>query len=143
MVPIALYGDTSFNKDRIRRCLVNGSDLIPGASTINFDEITKERIFKSLNDANLSKFKDLKTDFELLKFQLGRTPLMMDFIEHGSRDPFTFVAEYKSYYGFLIKVLPNNWNLSKRSLKILESLSMEVLNGKRAEEALILRALLR
>jgi hypothetical protein len=142
LVPIALYGDTSFNKDRIRRCLVNGSDLIPGASTINFDEITKERIFKSLNDANLSKFKDLKTDFELLKFQLGRTPLMMDFIEHGSRDPFTFVAEYKSYYGFLIKVLPNDWELPKRSLKILESLSMEVLNGKRAEEALILRALL-
>jgi hypothetical protein len=142
LVPIALYGDTSFNKDRIRRCLVNGSDLIPGASTINFDEITKERIFKSLNDANLSKFKDLKTDFELLKFQLGRTPLMMDFIEHGSRDPFTFVTEYKSYYGFLIKVLPNDWTLSKRSLKILESLSMEVLNGKRAEEALILRALL-
>ncbi|MFN5319032.1 MAG: DEAD/DEAH box helicase, partial [Bacteroidia bacterium] len=122
LVPIALYGDTSFNKDRIRRCLVNGSDLIPGASTINFDEITQKRIFESLNEANLSKFKDLKTDFELLKFQLGRTPLMMDFIEHGSRDPFTFVAEYKSYYGFLIKVLPNNWNLSKRSLKILESL---------------------
>ena len=142
LVPIALYGDTSFNKDRIRRCLVNGSDLIPGASTINFDEITKERIFKSLNDANLSKFKDLKTDFELLHFQLGRTPLMMDFIEHGSRDPFTFVAEYKSYYGFLIKVLPDDWELPKRSLKILESLSMEVLNGKRVEEALILRALL-
>ena len=142
LVPIALYGDTSFNKDRIRRCLVNGSELIPGASTINFDEITKERIFKSLNDVNLSKFKDLKTDFELLKFQLGRTPLMMDFIEHGSRDPFTFVAEYKSYYGFLIKVLPKDWNLSKRSLKLLESLSMEVLNGKRLEEALLLRALL-
>jgi hypothetical protein len=141
LVPIALYGDTSFNKDRIRRCLVNGSDLIPGASTINFDEITEKLIFESLNKANLSKFKDLKTDFELLNFQLGRTPLMMDFIEHGSRDPFTFVAEYKSYYGFLIKVLPD-WELPKRSLKILESLSMEVLNGKRAEEALILRALL-
>ena len=144
LVPIALYGDTSFNKDRIRRCLVNGSDLIPGASTINFDEITKERIFKSLNDANLSKFKDLKTDFELLKFQLGRTPMMMDFIEHGSRDPYSFVAEYKSYYGFLAKIYPTVWRdkLSKRSLKILESLSMEVLNGKRIEEALLLRALL-
>lgn len=144
LVPIALYGDTSFNKDRIRRCLVNGSDLIPGASTINFDEITKERIFKSLNDANLSKFKDLKTDFELLKFQLGRIPLMMDFIEHGSRDPYSFVAEYKSYYGFLSKINPTVWRdkLSKRSLKILESLSMEVLNGKRIEEALLLRALL-
>jgi len=144
LVPIALYGDTSFNKDRIRRCLVNGSDLIPGASTINFDEITKERIFKSLNDANLSKFKDLKTDFELLMFQLGRTPMMMDFIEHGSRDPYSFVAEYKSYYGFLAKINPTVWRdkLSKRSLKILESLSMEVLNGKRIEEALLLKALL-
>ena len=144
LVPIALYGDTSFNKDRIRRCLVNGSDLIPGASTINFDEITKERIFKSLNDANLSKFKDLKTDYELLKFQLGRTPMMMDFIEHGSRDPFTFVTEYKSYFGFLAKVNPNEWGkiLDARPLKILESLSTEVLNGKRLEESLILFHLL-
>ena len=144
LVPIALYGDTSFNKDRIRRCLVNGSDLIPGASTINFDEITQKRIFESLNEANLSKFKDLKTDFELLKFQLGRTPMMMDFIEHGSRDPYSFVTEYKSYYGFLAKINPTIWRdkLSKRSLKILESLSMEVLNGKRIEEALLLRALL-
>ncbi len=140
LVPIALFGDTSFNKDRIRRCLVNGSDLIPGASTINFDSITKERIFKSLNDANLSKFKDLKTDFDLLNFKLGYTPMMMDFIEHGSRDPFTFVNEYKSYYGFLLKLkLPEeSEKLVGDQLKILESLSLEVLNGKRLEESLIL-----
>ena len=122
----------------------NGSDLIPGASTINFDTITKERIFKSLNEANLSKFKDLKTDFELLKFKLGYTPMMMDFIEHGSRDPFTFVNEYKSYYGFLVKLkLPQeSEKFLGDPLKILESLSLEVLNGKRLEESLILFQLL-
>jgi superfamily II DNA or RNA helicase len=142
LVPIALFGDTSFNKDKIRRCLVNGSELIPGASTINFDEISKERIFKSLNEVNLNKFKDLKNDFELLKFQLGRTPMMVDFINYGSRDPYTFVNEYKSYYGFLVKVglIDSNIKLNPKSQKILESLSIEVLNGKRNEEALILKA---
>ena len=144
LVPIALYGDTSFNKDRIRKCLVNGSDLIPGASTINFDEITKERIFKSINEANLSKFKDLKTDFELLKFELGRTPMMIDFINYGSRDPFLFVNEYRSYFGFLKKVQPKDWSekLSARELKILETLSMEVLNGKRLDESFMLKVIM-
>ncbi len=38
LVPIALYGDTSYNKDTLRKCLSSGSALIPGSSTINFDE---------------------------------------------------------------------------------------------------------
>ena len=46
MVPIALYGDRSYNKDTIRKLINNGSSVIPGCSTINFDLITKERIFK-------------------------------------------------------------------------------------------------
>ncbi|HAW80273.1 MAG TPA: DUF3427 domain-containing protein, partial [Balneola sp.] len=45
LIPIALYGDTSYNKDSLRKLITEGSRMIPGASTINFDKITKERIF--------------------------------------------------------------------------------------------------
>lgn len=44
LVPIALYGDTSYNKDTIRKLLSSGSSFIPGTSTINFDKIAREKI---------------------------------------------------------------------------------------------------
>jgi hypothetical protein len=44
LIPIALYGDTSYNKDSLRKLITEGSRMIPGSSTINFDEITKENI---------------------------------------------------------------------------------------------------
>jgi hypothetical protein len=34
--------------------------MIPGASTINFDEITKEKIFKSIDSTNMCLLTDLK-----------------------------------------------------------------------------------
>ena len=45
MIPIALSGDRSYNKDNIRRYLMEGGRVIPGASTIHFDEISRKRIF--------------------------------------------------------------------------------------------------
>ena len=41
MIPIALSGDRSYNKDNIRRYVTEGGRVIPGASTIHFDEISR------------------------------------------------------------------------------------------------------
>ena len=117
--------------------------MIPGASTINFDEITKERIFKSIDSANMQLLVDLKKDYNLLKFKLGRTPMMMDFIEHGSRDPFLFVDYANSYYNFIVKVeKTENIALSKQQMKLLELFTKEINNSKRIEESLILKLLI-
>ncbi len=143
LIPIALYGDTSYNKDSLRKLITEGSRMIPGSSTINFDEITKERIFQSIDSANMQKFSDLKKDYNLLKFKLGRTPMMMDFIEHGSRDPYLFVDFAKSYYNFSMRVEnTENFTLSKHQVKLLELFSKEINNSKRVEECLILRLLI-
>lgn len=143
LIPIALYGDTSYNKDSLRKLITEGSRMIPGASTINFDEITKERIFQSIDSANMQLFADLKKDYKLLKFKLGRTPMMMDFIEHGSRDPYLFVNYANSYYNFIVKVEKiENTSLSKQQLKLLELFSKEINNSKRLEESLILKLLI-
>ena len=37
MIPIALSGDRTYNKDNIRRFVMEGGRVIPGASTIHFD----------------------------------------------------------------------------------------------------------
>jgi superfamily II DNA or RNA helicase len=143
LIPIALYGDTSYNKDSLRKLISEGSRMIPGSSTINFDEITKERIFQSIDSANMQLLSDLKKDYNLLKFKLGRTPMMMDFIEHGSRDPFLFVDYANSYYNFVVKVEESdNAALSKKQVKLLELFSKEINNSKRLEESLIIKLLI-
>ena len=44
MIPIALSGDRSYNKDNIRRFVLEGERIIPGSSTIHFDD-SKEKNF--------------------------------------------------------------------------------------------------
>ena len=55
MIPIALSGDRSYDKDNIRRYLMEGNKVIPGASSISFDEVSKKRIYNSINNTSFSK----------------------------------------------------------------------------------------
>lgn len=144
LVPVALYGDTSYNKDTLRKMMASGSRMIPGASTINFDKITKERIYSSIDSTNMQVKKDLVKDYDLLKFKLGRLPMMMDFIEHGSRDPFQYVKYSKeSFYAFAAKKENELEGLIKGdAFLLLKYLSKEINNGKRIEESIILKQLI-
>jgi superfamily II DNA or RNA helicase/HKD family nuclease len=143
LIPIALYGDTSYNKDSLRKLITEGSRMIPGSSTINFDEITKEKIFQSIDSANMQLLSDLKKDYNLLKYKLGKIPMMIDFLKHGSRDPYLYVDYSNSYYNFIIKVEKDQLvALSKQQLKLLELFSKEINNSKRIEESLILKELI-
>jgi|26BtaG_2_1085354.scaffolds.fasta_scaffold05277_1 superfamily II DNA or RNA helicase len=143
MVPIALYGDESYNKDRLRRLLSGESNTIPGTSTVNFDRVAKERIFKAINDANLQTKRDLVKDYNLLKYKLGYAPLMMDFIRYGDRDPFSYVEYANSFYHFAKQQEKEAIaDLSEDELKLIATFSKEINNCKRVEESLVLNALL-
>lgn len=143
MIPVALYGDRTYNKDTVRRLVSSESSVIPGCSTINFDYITRQRIFKSIDNNNLSLRRDLKKDFELLKYELGRVPVMMDFIEHGRREPYIFIEKYKTYYNFLISLGGEPEHpLTNEQNELLRFYSKEVLNGKRVEEGVLLGLLI-
>lgn len=143
LIPIALYGDTSYNKDSLRKLITEGSRMIPGASTINFDKITKERIFQSIDSANMSLFSELKKDYNLLKFKLGRIPMMMDFIEHGSRDPYLFVNYSNSYFNFVTRTEQDvSLELAKDAMTILELFAKEINNSKRVEESVLIQLLI-
>lgn len=143
LVPIALYGDKSYNKDKIRKLIASGSSQIPGESTINFDKIAKDRIFKALDQANMQLKKDLINDYGLLKYKLGRIPKMMDFIEHSSRDAYLFVKYARSYYNFVASQEDSlKGVLSEREVKLLELFSSDIANGKRIDEEILLLQLL-
>lgn len=109
LVPVALYGDTTYNKDTLRKLLTTGSNTLPGTSTVNFDPIAKERIYTAIDQANMSKLSDLRDDYKRLRFQLGRVPMMVDFLEHGHRDPMLYVDYDRSYANFVLRVEVEAW----------------------------------
>ena len=124
--------------------MASGSNLIPGSSTINFDEITKEKIFTSIDKAQLKTKRDLISDYRLLRFRLGRPPMMMDFLEHGSREPFQFVEYSGSFFNFAL--FEENENdlprLSDFESTLLEKLCKLINNSVRGLDSLILIELL-
>tara|TARA_Y100001970_G_scaffold31252_1_gene38781 strand:- start:1778 stop:4699 length:2922 start_codon:yes stop_codon:yes gene_type:complete len=145
LVPIALFGDKSYNKDHLRKLMVNGSIQIPGSSTINFDEITKNRIFESINTSNLSLRRDLRIDYNYLKKMLGRMPMMVDFIEYGGRDPKHFIDNMRSYYNFVLSEEKQNYEkliIPSAEIKLLEIFSQHINNGIRVEESILLQYLI-
>ncbi|HIL26087.1 MAG TPA: DUF3427 domain-containing protein [Nitrospinaceae bacterium] len=143
LIPIALYGDTSYNKDTIRKLMASGSSLIPGSSTINFDKISKARIFESIDSSNLKLKKDLVQDYQLLKFKTGRIPSMVDFLDYGSRDPSLYVEYSKSYYNFVADQEEEyESKLNPSQSKLLEFFSMHINDGMRVEESIILERLI-
>ncbi|GEN57131.1 helicase [Halolactibacillus alkaliphilus] len=142
LIPVALYGDQSYNKDQLRRQLVERSRAIPGESTINFEKIAEERIFNAIDQKNMLLKKDLDQDFLHLKYKVGKIPSMMDFVEHGSRDPMSYVAYSKSYYRYVSKLEKGLPSLSEKADKSLVYLGQHVLNGIRGHEGLLCRLLI-
>ena len=57
-----------------------------GASTVHFDEISRKRIFASVDNANFSDIKLIKENYNNLKNKLGRIPALRDFDDYGEMD---------------------------------------------------------
>lgn len=141
LIPIALSGDNSMNKDNIRRKTVN-TDYIQGVSTVNFEEVAKKRIYEAINNTNLSTLKILRDAYNELKNRINRVPMLYDFIEHNSIDPEVIIHYAGSYYNFLLKIKEEVQPLSEYANAVLTMISSEFLNGKRVHELLLLELLL-
>lgn len=142
MIPVALSGDRSYNRDTIKRYVISGNNTIPGASTVHFDRIAKERIFASIDRLNGIK-RIIRESYTNLKTKLGRRPYLEDFLSYGEADPLLIIREYRSYQNFVRKVDPeSSLSLTKSEETILEYLSKTVLSGVRPYELEILSLLL-
>lgn len=141
LIPIALSGDKSQNKDNTRRNMKDTS-YIKGISTINFEEVAKNRIFQSINNTNLTTMKILRDAYMELKNKIGRMPLLIDFIDNNSIDPVVIAEKQRNYYYFLTRVNKNVPTLSEYENCVLNFLTSEVLSGKRIHEVVLLTLLL-
>ncbi|RKQ18390.1 DUF3427 domain-containing protein [Ureibacillus endophyticus] len=141
LIPIALSGDQSMNKDNVRRKTVN-TDYISGVSTINFEEIAKKRIFDAINNTNLSTMKILKDAYTEVKNRLGKIPSLNNFIEQNSLDPEVIIGYSDNYYNFLLKMKEDIPTLNDYEQSVLTMVSKEFLNGKRIHEIILIESLL-
>ena len=139
MIPVALSGDRTYNPDNIRKYVISGNNTIPGASTIHFDQIAKDRIFNSID--NIKGIKSIiREGYTNLKNRLGRIPYLYDFYINEEIDPLLIISEYKSCYRFLKSVEPDyNCILSEQDDMTIEYLSKTVLSGVRPCELELLR----
>lgn len=143
MIPIALSGDRSYNKDTMRRYIREGSRVIPGSSTIHFDEISKKRIYASIDMARTNDMKLLKESYTSLKYKLGRIPSILEFKEHGSIEVTKIFEKCGSYYAFLKKYEPDyEISLSEKEAQVIEYMSKKLISYKRIHELAVLKFLI-
>lgn len=137
LIPIALSGDKSYNKDNVRKYVMEGNRIIPGCSTVNFDEVTKKRIFESIDKANFNDIKLLKESYNSLKQKLGRIPSLKDFDLHDSIDPIRIFDNNSlgSYHKFLTKYEKEyTIELNPVQESFIEFISKKLASGKRVHE---------
>ena len=145
-IPMALSGDRSYNKDNIRRTLAEVNKIIPGSSTIHFDEISKKRIYSSIDTVKFNVVKLIKENYLNLKYKLGRIPKLMDFEEHGEMDVMCIIHNNNlgSYYKFLTKYEKEyTISLSDIEEQFIKFVSVKFMEGKRVHELEILDMLMK
>lgn len=143
MIPIALSGDRSYNKDAMRRYIREGARVIPGSSTIHFDEISKKRIYASIDTARTNDMKLLRESYRTLKYKLGRIPTMQDFKKFGSVDVTKIFEKCGSYHNFLKKYETEyHVHLTNQEEIIIEYFSKKLIAYKRIHELEMLRMLI-
>ncbi|PIC99375.1 DUF3427 domain-containing protein [Sporosarcina sp. P29] len=144
LIPIALSGDRSMNKDTVRRNMKDTS-YIKGVSTINFEEVAQKRIFNAINSSNLTSLKILKEAYQDLRNKIGRVPYLYDFIEQHSIDPVVIINKHTSYFDFLLKVASKEdpiQTITPYENQVLTMFSIELINGKRMHEVVLAEMLL-
>ena len=130
------------NPDTIRKYVISGNSTIPGASTVHFDAVAKEKIFRSIDKIRGMKA-IIRDSYTSLKNRLGRVPYLMDFYENGEIDPLVIIRENKTYQDFLVSVEKEGYRekITDQEKLTLEYLSKTVLSGVRPYELEILKRL--
>lgn len=138
MIPMALSGDRSHDKDNLRRFMM--SKNLPGCSTVGFEKIVEERILTNISRTNLSKLAMLKSEYLSLRVRLNHPPSLCDFLHGGSIDPTVIVDYAGNINRFREKMHDGDVHLSKEEDDALTYISSFV-SGKRPHELAILKAL--
>lgn len=143
LIPIALSGDRSYNKDNIRRFVSEGNRLIHGESTINFERVVEQNIYDKIDKAKLNTAKILKDSYLELRHKIGTVPSYYDFEKYGSIGVFKYFDKYDSYHAVL-KDYEKDYLIKFNSLEelYLKLLTKKYIKCKRPHELELLKVLI-
>lgn len=141
MIPMALSGDTSRDKNNLRKDTFD-TNFISGISSVNFEKIAKQQIFTSINKVALDSINELRKNFELLSNRLGRVPYLQDFEEQQTLDPLLIANKKTTYYGFLETIKKHEATITQNASIFLMIATREFLPGMRMQEIVLLQAMM-
>ena len=144
LIPIALSGDRTYNKDNMRKYMMEGASIIPGSSSIHFDEIAKKNIFDAIDRAT-TPLKFLKEMYFNLKYKLGHVPSITEFYQYGDIDPILFIEYKKAAYHKFVQAVDKDSAAHKytdEQEKLLDFVALNLANGKRPHELVMLKQLM-
>lgn len=144
LIPIALFGDESLNRETLRERLnetVEGGAL-PGLSSVSFDEVSHDRILRSIAETKLDSMQNLKVALEAMRYRVGQVPKLWDFYRFESIDPILLATNQEHYPALVEKLLRVETGLSSAAARALSLISYEVLAAKRLHEYILLILLL-
>jgi superfamily II DNA or RNA helicase/HKD family nuclease len=143
MIPIALFGDDSLNKESLKQHLIAAEEVgvLPGLASIRFDRIAQARVLAAISTAKLDSMRNLKVAIESLRDRLGRVPKLVDFLRFQSADPLVLANSRGSYPQLVETLLKVPSQLDHDEKKMLVHLSSEVLTARRPHEITLLELL--
>lgn len=142
LIPAALSGSKTYLKSELREKLINPETMIYGDSSINFDTISRKRIFNAIDKNYKNKF--LQDEYFSMKKMVGRIPKLMDFINNNAISPLLFIDGHKSYWNFKVKVEDDiiDFKDGTKYKASLYGLSKYIANGVKKFDLVFLRDLL-
>ena len=145
LIPIALFGDESLNKESLRKNLIAAEEVgvLPGLSSVRFDRISQDRVLNSIVDTSLDSIQRLKSAIEQMRNRVGGVPRLMDFLRFESVDPAVLATKREHYPALVQAVLREDSELTPAESKAMQLLSHEVLPAKREHEVVLLERVLR
>lgn len=145
LIAQALTGEFKGYPDQNTAKMMVASGYIPGISTIEFDEISRQRIFDSISRTNFNTVNSLKRIYENLREKLNRIPTYEDYIKYGDAgfEPVSFFdLSTISYFAFLQKYeiedlgkyKGDKYRIDSIGLDFLATISLRIGYGKRKQE---------
>ncbi|GEK81351.1 DUF3427 domain-containing protein [Agrococcus baldri] len=144
LIPVALFGDESLNRESVRQHLVSAEEVgvIAGMSSVRFDRIAQARVLHSISQTKFDSWQNLKAAIDTLANRLGHTPALMDFLRFETTDPVVVATKAGNYPALVERLVKEGAGLTEAESRSLNLLSAEVLPAKRRTELLMLQLLL-